>query len=500
VADAAGNSTTDNNGTVNTGGVINAPAGVAGAPIHLGLVDATGDHSLVTVTIAGAPADWTVNDATHNADGSWTATTADVASLFVTTPVTYTGAMVLNVTQTWIGAGGEVMSATLQDNIEAYAPGSPVFAWSGDDTLTGSSAPDLFVIANPTGQVAIHTFDTALDRIDLVGFTEVASFGGLQGHLADDSNGNAEITLGDGQSITLHGVHASSLTADNFEFDQVPTWTNAGTMTIGDGAMLPASGELTNSGTIVLDSTANQSTLEIIQPGLTLAGHGQVILSDTGQNVIHGSLGDVTLTNMDNTISGAGQIGAGQMTLVNHGSIVADGSNALTIDTGANAIINSGTLQATGSGGMVIDSDIVNTGLLWANGGNLSANGAVSGGGSALISGSATLEFAAAASANTTFDATAAGTLKLDDVFDFSGRISGFNQDDHLDLLDIAHGAGTTVSYTANADGIGGILSVSDGSHTATIGLVGQYDASGFTADSDGLGGTLVSYDRAHLI
>ena len=58
--------------------------------------------------------------------------------------------------------------------------------------------------------------------------------------------------------------------------------------------------------------------------------------------MIFGSDTDVTLTNVDNTISGAGQLGDGQMTLVNEGSIVATGSNALVIDTGANTIVNTG--------------------------------------------------------------------------------------------------------------------------------------------------------------
>src|SRR5262249_3988607 len=160
----------------------------------------------------------------------------------------------------------------------------------------------------------------------------------LQSHLSDDADGNATITLSDGQSVTLHGVHAASLTADNFEFDVAPVWSNAGTIDIGNGAMMPFSGTLTNTGTIALNSTGSETSLEIIQHGLTLEGHGQVILSDDVQNVIYGSASDVTLTNVDNTISGAGQIGAGQMTLVNGGTIVANGSNALVIDTGADVV------------------------------------------------------------------------------------------------------------------------------------------------------------------
>ena len=476
------------------------PAGVAGSPINLGLTDVTVEQGQVALTIVGTPADWVINGATLNSDGTWTVTTNDVASLTVTTPATYSGAAVLNVTETWTAADGTVHVTTIADNVEAYAPGTPIFAWSGDDTLTGSTAADLFVVGSPTGHVTVHSFDAAADRVDLVGFAGLMDFAGLQGHLADDGDGNATVTLGDGQSVTLHGVHTSSLTADNFEFDQAPAWSNAGTMTIDDGALLPVSGMLTNAGTIALNSAGIETSLEIIQHGLVLEGHGLVVLSDDAQNLIYGSTGDVTLTNVDNTISGAGQVGAGQMTLVNGGTIVATGSNALVIDTGDNAISNSGTLAATGSGGLEINSDVLNTGLLWANGATLAVHGTVSGNGSAQISDAGTLEFGAAASAHTVFDASAAGTLQLDASFDFSGLVSGFNHDDHLDLRDIAFGAGTTVGYTANADGSGGTLSISDGAHMANIGLVGQYDASGFAAGSDGLTGTLVSYRPDHLV
>ena len=79
---------------------------------------------------------------------------------------------------------------------------------------------------------------------------------------------------------------------------------------------------------------------------------------------IFGSDSSVTFTNVDNTISGGGQFGDGQMALVNEGTIIADGSNALVIDTGSNAIVNTGTLEALGLGGLVVHSDLVNEGVL----------------------------------------------------------------------------------------------------------------------------------------
>ena len=117
------------------------------------------------------------------------------------------------------------------------------------------------------------------------------------------------ITLADGQSITLYGVAAASLSESNFVFDQEPVTNNVGAMTIGDGAVLPMSGIIDNTGIIALDSAGNETQLELIQNGITLEGGGQVTLSDSGENLISGTVPGITLTNVDNTISGAGQVG-----------------------------------------------------------------------------------------------------------------------------------------------------------------------------------------------
>jgi hypothetical protein len=74
------------------------PAGVAGEAVNLGLTDATGHDGVVTLTFTGSPSDWTLNGGTHHVDGSWTVATNDVGSLTVTTPSTYTGAL-LNVSE-----------------------------------------------------------------------------------------------------------------------------------------------------------------------------------------------------------------------------------------------------------------------------------------------------------------------------------------------------------------------------------------------------------------
>ena len=208
--------------------------------------------------------------------------TNDIAALSITSPANYAGALVLNVTESWTNADGSTGSAIVSDNVEVFAEGAPIFALSGDDFLTGverrrtcSSSRNLSATTSST------TSMPAKDQIDLIGYAGFASFADVKSHLTEDANGNAVITLADGQSITLYGVAAAALSASNFVFDQTPVTNNAGTMTIGDGAMLPLSGIINNTGTIALELGWKHDELELIQNGITLQGGGQVMLSDS---------------------------------------------------------------------------------------------------------------------------------------------------------------------------------------------------------------------------
>ena len=369
-----------------------APAGVAGEAINLGLTNPTDHLGSITVNISGVPSGWTVSEGTDNGDGTWSVQTYDVSALSITAPENYAGAVSLQMSQTWTDSTGGTGLAMINNNVEAYASGAPIFAISGDDNLSGSSENDVFVLAQPIGNDTIHSFDFAHDKVDLIGFSGLSSFVDVQTSLSENSNGDAVITIAEGGSITFDGVSAASLTADNFVFNLDTVMNNANSIVIGDNAVLPLAGTVNNSGTIELTSIGGQTRLQVLANGLTLEGGGHVDFSDGNGNIIVGTTPDATLTNVDNTISGAGQLGEGQLTLHNKGTIIASGSNALIIDTGANEVVNSGTLRATGSGGLVIHSDIANSGLLWANGGNITIDGNVSGTGSALIDGVATFE------------------------------------------------------------------------------------------------------------
>jgi hypothetical protein len=74
-----------------------------------------------------------------------------------------------------------------------------------------------------------------------------------------------------------------------------------------------------------------------------------------------------------------------------------------------------------------------------------------------------------------------------------NGSIDLTGANSSIDLTGISFGGNTTLGYSANSDNTGGTLTVSDGSHAASVALLGQYMASSFVMASDGHGGTLIT-------
>ncbi|MGY4175758.1 VCBS repeat-containing protein [Bradyrhizobium sp. USDA 4518] len=142
---------TDLSGNPGTGGGSltiskKAPAGISGQPINLGLEQPEANDAAVSVTITSLPTGWTVPNGTKLSDGSFAVTGVDLGALTVTTPLEFVGAAVITISATWANPDGSFDTILVRDNVEAYAPGSPIFAWSGDDHLTGSSGHDTFCV------------------------------------------------------------------------------------------------------------------------------------------------------------------------------------------------------------------------------------------------------------------------------------------------------------------------------------------------------------------
>ncbi len=113
---------------------------------------------------------------------------------------------------------------------------------------------------------------------------------------------------------------------------------------------------ISNAGTLALNSTGNFTELIVGSSNVTLSGGGTLTMSNNANanNYIFGSAGANTLTNTNNTIQGSGNIGNNSMALVNQGTIDANQSTALYVQT-SNGLTNSGTLEATNGGTLILE-------------------------------------------------------------------------------------------------------------------------------------------------
>ena len=151
-------------------------------------------------------------------------------------------------------------------------------------------------------------------------------------------------------AITIKGTYTSDLNTDTYLL---------GTINNNNSFQLNGGG---GSNTIVLADSSN----------VMLQGGGTVTMSIAGGGgsaLIEQAVGGVTLTNVDNTIQGAGVIGNGGLTLVNEATINANSSGqALTLN-GSGGITNTGLMEATSGGFLQISGTTVNNA-----GGNITAN------------------------------------------------------------------------------------------------------------------------------
>jgi hypothetical protein len=258
-------------------------------------------------------------------------------------------------------------------------------------------------------------------------------------------------------------------------------------------------GTINNIGSI--NPAEFEGSLTINAAGATLEGGGAITLIS---NSLTSNAASAKLTNVNNIISGDGNIGnsgSNTMTLVNQSKGVIDanedaGAYPLIIDTGTNAVVNTGTLEATGTGNeLYIASPVTNLdGTLLANDGELVAAGAVNGG-RAEIYGSGTIEFGAVSTTNVRFNIGSTGELILDDAVQFTGSVVGFgaNTTQSIDLPDVQF-ATLSKSYLPGSPNTTGTLTVKDtAGDIAHLKLAGTYSLANFTFANDGGGGTLIT-------
>ena len=374
---------------------------------------------------------------------------------------------------------GHVLTLTGADAFSGTLAGAGTVALTGGSTAFGATAV------------------LSVAKVTQSGTSAVAINAGSLSYAGTWTQSKGTISVGTGRTLsftgtggsfsgTLGGAGTVAFTAGS---DTLNAATLASTSTVINGATVTLAGAITLTKTLSVKSTG----LRIAGAGATLSGGGTLALTNLATNKIVGAGATATLTNVNDKITGAGDIGGGLMTLVNRvgASIVGDSATlALTLDTGAKAISNAGLIASESKGGLTIKSAVANTGTLEVTAGTLTLDGAVSGTGKATIAGG-TADFVSTFSQNVAFTGTT-GVLELAKSQSYAGTISGFSHSGttSLDLRDIAFASASEAKFSGTT--AGGTLTVSDGTHTAKIKLVGDYTHASFTASSDGHGGTKV--------
>jgi len=193
-------------------------------------------------------------------------------------------------------------------------------------------------------------------------------------------------------SVTLTGGYA----CNNLTIDADAILTIAGQP--GFSFLTINGASIANAGQIVIDDTNGDAWVGINGQNATLTGGGTVTLNDTtgaAAALIEGA-GAATLTNINNTIQGSGQLGFGNgLALVNRASGVIDGNqvhvlyinpyggvanqglieatNGGSLNFSQNLTVNNsgGTISSVGSGSTVLLISITQGGTLTTSGGGV---------------------------------------------------------------------------------------------------------------------------------
>ena len=268
------------------------------------------------------------------------------------------------------------------------------------------------------------------ERMTNAGTIEVNNANTLTILWSDINNNGGEIVATDGSTLGVYGIGGiGGGTVDieagatlncsdpslhgNGAFIYANTFENAGLISIPAYGFLVADGTLINTGTISLNASSQEARLSPEVEPLVLIGGGVVTLSDSSENVFDAVSGDAGLLNVNNTITGAGNIGDGDLGVDNEAEGVFDATgtdNVLEFDAVA-GLTNTGLIESTGAAGMLID------------GGTTYNNGTIA----AIGSGALTIEQATIENdqdmtfGNGVVDVATGGTLVLDAASEISG-------------------------------------------------------------------------------
>ena len=265
----------------------------------------------------------------------------------------------------------------MSNNIENFifgAAGTNVLVVSSGATIQGAGfVGDNQLTLNNQGTIDANVSHTltveASGGTTNTGTLEATAGGSL--HLVGGftNTGGSILADGSGSVVELGGA---TITGGTLTTTNTGTIQNSGTATLNgvtigtdstlslqNGSVTNISGTITNMGTIAMNSAGNVTELVATGATTTLSG-GTVSMSNNIENFIFGNAGtNVLVVSSGATIQGAGFVGDNQLTLNNEGTILANVSNALTVQASGGAT-NSGTFQADSGSSLIVLGNLTN--------------------------------------------------------------------------------------------------------------------------------------------
>ena len=362
-------STVSLNGSVDVvGGTLNgAGTFVANSGSQL---DGSGAHPVSVASILEVP-----NNANFYIDG----TIKNTGTLELLSGGNTTQIIVNSAAATLQGSGSVTFSDNNNNYIQAQAGGNQLtiaqqISGPGGDIGNG----DLVLVnqstINATASAHGNTLTIQPDgTMSNTGLLEATGGGTLAldgGTFTNTGSGN--ITAGSGSNVILEGsttITGGTLngtgTFTSNSGTTLNALTNASTVVVPNNAQTTLEGTINNTGAIQENSVGNGTFIDP-NGAVTLTGSGTVTLSDNNNNYIQAATGGSTLTNVNNTISGSGNIGNGNMGFTNQSAGVVDATSAaghtLTINSGAIGATNTGLFEASSGGELILNGTVTNTG------------------------------------------------------------------------------------------------------------------------------------------
>ena len=409
----------------------------AATPINLNHTIGTG----VTLTVANADSQ-TLN-ANGGSNGLVNNGTLSLASAGNQTNLILAGGDIM-----FSGTGSVLLSNNSQNRIYGSA-GTESLTNALGHTIQGSGqvGVGLLAIANQGLIVANQTAALTIDP-NSAGVTNTGTLRATNGATLNLANGTFNNAGGlieahdnshvDFSAATISGGTLTSAGAGHFHANNGSTIanlaiSNGSNLEVANAESLNFNGTIQNAGTIKLLSAGNLTSFLAGSSGATLTGGGTISLTNNGNNRIYGASPTTTLVNQDNTIAGAGQIGANQLQLDNRGTIDANLSGGtLTVDPSGTGVVNTGTMRAS------------NGGVLRLQGGAFDNTS-----GTVRAQAGSKVQLDSATVSNGTVDVAAGGTLELD-----TSTISGGN---------LANAGTGTIKTTSGVSTVGAIMTNAPG-------------------------------------